>query len=125
MLVNQLQESTQNMKSEKAFEQKVKQFLNDNGCWVLKTWSNGIQRKGVPDLLTCVKGMFVAIELKAANGKPSSLQLWNVEQIRAAGGIAIVLYPDQFDEFKDMIIRILLGNSDASKIQYIFDRKVK
>ena len=114
------------MKSEKVFEQKVKQFLNDNGCWVLKTWSNGIQREGIPDLITCVKGMFVGIELKAAKGKPSELQLWNIEQIRAANGIAIVLYPDQFDEFKRMITRILSGYPETAKfLQFAFDRKDK
>ena len=113
------------MKSEKAFEKRVKQYLSDQGCWVLKTWSNGVQREGVPDLLTCVNGYFVAVELKAATGKPSSLQLWNVEQIRAANGIAIVLYPDMFDQFKRMIELLLSGNPNSPKIQYIFDRKAK
>ena len=113
------------MKSEKAFEQRVKQYLSDQGCWVLKTWSNGVQREGVPDLLICINGYFLAVELKAANGKPSSLQLWNVEQIRAAGGIAIVLYPDMFDVFKQMVELLLSGNTNSPKIQYIFDRKEK
>ena len=36
--------------TEKQFENKVKKFLKEQGCWVLKTWSNGVQRKGVPDL---------------------------------------------------------------------------
>lgn len=111
------------MKSEKTFEQHVKQFLSDCGCWVLKTWSNGIQREGVPDLLVCCNSYFLAVELKAANGKPSSLQLWNIEQIRAANGIAIVLYPNMFDQFKQMVELLLSGNADAPKIQYIFDRK--
>ena len=88
---------------EKAFEEKVKIFLKEQGCWVLKTWSNGVQRSGVPDLLVCCNGYFVGVELKAEKGKPSELQLWNIEKIREAGGIAIVLYPDGFEEFKDWI----------------------
>ena len=88
---------------EKSFENKVKQFLKDQGCWVLKTWSNGIQREGIPDLLICCNGYFLGVELKAENGKPSNLQLWNIEEIRKAGGVGIVLYPDQFEEFKDLI----------------------
>lgn len=110
---------------EKAFEKQVKEFLKDQGCWVLKTWSNGIQREGVPDLLVCVNGWFVGVELKAANGKPSALQLWNIEQIRAADGIAIVLYPDQFENFKHLINLLLSGNIYSHKLQYTFDRKVK
>jgi hypothetical protein len=110
---------------EKQFEQKVKQFLKEQQCWVLKTWSNGVQREGVPDLLACVDGYFVAIELKAEKGKPSELQLWNIEQIRKAEGIAIVLYPDQFEQFQHMIKLLRSGNIYAPKIQYKFDRKEK
>lgn len=91
---------------EKAFENKVKDFLNENGCWVLKTWSNGVQRSGVPDLLICCNGYFLGVELKAETGKPSKLQLWNIDKIREANGIAMVLYPCQFDEFKQLIAQL-------------------
>lgn len=91
---------------EKDFENKVKAFLKDRGCWVLKTWSNGVQRQGIPDLLVCCNGFFVAVELKAEKGRPSDLQLWNINEIRKAGGIAIVLYPDKFEQFKDMICEV-------------------
>lgn len=91
------------MNPEKQFENKVKQFLNQQNCWVLKTWSNGVQREGVPDLLVCCHSIFIGIELKAENGHPSELQLWNIRQIRYAGGLAFTLYPDQFDDFKKFI----------------------
>lgn len=94
------------MAEEKRFENKVKKFLNDEGCWVLKTWSNGVQRKGVPDLLVCCNGRFLGIELKASNGKASDLQLWNVRKINEAGGIAFVLYPDNFDSLKRLIYEL-------------------
>lgn len=96
--------------TEKDFEKKVKKFLSDQGCWVLKTWSNGVQREGVPDLLVCCNGYFIGIELKAANGHPSELQKWNIKQIRNSGGIAIVLYPDQFEDFKTMVEQIRFGD---------------
>lgn len=110
---------------EKDFEKQVRQFLEDHGCWVLKTWSNGVQRDGVPDLLVCCNGYFLGVELKAENGKPSALQIWNIEQIRASGGIALVLYPNQFENFKHMINLLLSGNIYSHKLQYNFDRKVK
>ena len=91
------------MAAEKEFEQKVKAYLKEQGCWVLKTWSNGIQREGVPDLLVCCNGFFLGVESKAPNGKPSELQLWNVDKIRNANGVAIVLYPDQFEQFKTLV----------------------
>lgn len=114
------------MASEKQFETKVKAFLKEEGCWVLKTWSNGIQREGVPDLLVCCSGLFLGVELKAANGHPSELQLWNVEQIRKAHGIAIVLYPDQFDDFKIMIRQLTSGFTDSGyKYQFKFKKGMK
>lgn len=111
--------------SEKQFENKVKAFLKAQGCWVLKTWSNGVQREGIPDLLVCCNGYFLGVELKAENGKPADLQLWNVDKIRQAGGIAIVLYPDQFEQFKELIqylkTEILIGKRHMFEMQYDFD----
>lgn len=109
--------------NEKTFENKVKQFLKDQNVWFVKTWSNGIQRKGIPDIIACVNGYFVGIELKAENGKPSELQKWNIEQIRKSGGIAIVLYPDQFEAFKNMIKMFDRINTQLSSISVRFDKK--
>ncbi len=111
---------------EKTFENKVKAFLNDQGVWWLKTWSNGIQREGVPDLLICCNGYFIGVELKNETGHPSELQMWNIHQIRIAGGIAIVLYPQQFEAFKSMIMDIKDDYYDGFSWwngQIIFDRK--
>lgn len=91
------------MGNEKSFETKVKKLLKEQGCWNLKTWSNGVQRAGVPDLLVCCNGHFVGVELKASNGKPSALQLWNLRKIEESGGYAILLYPSDFELFKDFI----------------------
>ena len=102
------------MGREKDFEKQVKRFLHDCGCWVLKTWSNGVQREGVPDLLICCNGYFLGVELKAQHGRPSELQKLNVTWIRDAGGIAIVLYPDQFEQFKELICQLKLGLYDSA-----------
>lgn len=113
------------MAAEKNFENKVKKFLKEQNCWYLKTWSNGVQRSGVPDLLVCCNGYFLGVELKAETGKPSELQLWNIDKIRDAGGIAIVLYPDQFERFKELIISInqeMLARSCSGWMQFQFDK---
>ena len=111
------------MAEEKQFENKVKAFLNDHGCWYLKTWSNGIQREGVPDILACVNGYFVAIELKASNGTVKPLQRYNIEKIRESEGVAIVLYPDEFERFKKMIMLLLADNVYGKPMQYKFKGK--
>lgn len=91
------------MAAEKNFENKIKAFLKDEGAWFVKYFANRMTKSGIPDILACVHGHFVAIEVKGPHGRPSDLQLYNVEKIKEAGGIALVLYPDGFDEFKQLI----------------------
>lgn len=109
------------MAQEKRFENKIKKYLEKKGCWYVKYFANSFTKAGIPDLITCVSGYFVAIEVKASNGKPSELQIYNRDKIREAGGISIILYPDQFEEFKKFIntLSTLARSSD----QYHFDRR--
>jgi len=92
------------MAQEKNFENRVKAFLKEHGAWVLKYWGGAAYTKsGVPDLLVCFCGLFLGIELKAPNGKPSDLQLYNLRQIEQAGGIGILLYPKDYEQFRQFI----------------------
>lgn len=104
---------------EKQFENQVKAFLKEQGCYFLKTWSNGVQRQGVPDLLVCCNGYFVGVELKNETGKPSELQLWNIEKICEAGGFAFVLYPSGFNKFKELIRDLKQGKFNREVEVYI------
>lgn len=107
------------MASEKLFETKVKRYLTDRGCWHVKFFANKFTRVGVPDILACVNGYFLGIEVKASDGHPSELQIWNRDKIREAGGYSIVLYPDQFDLFKEFIESLFEENPSD---QHQFDR---
>lgn len=91
------------MAQEKIFETKVKDFLKSEGAWFVKFFANAYTQKGIPDVLACVNGYFVGIELKAQNGKPSELQKHHIKKIREAGGFAFILYPSGFDKFKRFI----------------------
>ena len=92
------------MGNEKNFENKVKKFLEEKICWLLKYWGGAAYTKsGIPDLLVCCNGHFLGVEIKAPKGKPSPLQIHNLKKIDEAGGIAVLLYPDNFETFKTMI----------------------
>lgn len=91
------------MAQEKIFETKIKNYIESMGGWQVKFFANSMTKKGIPDILSCVNGYFVAIEVKAQNGKPSELQLYNVRKINQAGGFAFILYPSKFEEFKSFI----------------------
>ena len=89
------------MAQEKAFENKVKKFLKENNHYFIKYWAGAaFTKSGVPDILCCCNGRFIAIEVKASNGKPSLLQLYNLNKIDEAGGFGILLYPNMWDDFK-------------------------
>lgn len=95
---------------EKSFENKVKKFLEEQGAWFVKFFANSHTKKGVPDILACVNGHFVGVEVKAQNGKASPLQLYNVDKIRESGGFAMILYPSAFDRFKDFVVKLKQDN---------------
>lgn len=109
------------MAAEKQFENKVKTFLKDNGCWFLKYWGGAAYTKsGIPDILVCCKGRFMAVEVKAPNGKPSDLQIYNLRQIDRAGGLSILLYPKDYDLFKRLV-----ENPDNKKLYEVLKSKWK
>lgn len=92
------------MAQEKNYEEKVKSYLQEKGCWFLKYWGGGgFTKSGIPDLIVCSKGSFLGVELKADNGKPSLLQIINLKKIREAGGFGILLYPKDFESFKGFL----------------------
>lgn len=110
------------MATEKQFEKQIKDYLKSKGIWYVKTWSNGIQRSGIPDIIACINGFFVGIEVKAVGGEPSKLQIHEIKEIRKSNGIAVVLFPDQWDVFKIWINELL--ESEAKNFfqgQWIFD----
>jgi len=87
--------------AEKQFENKIKAYLKNKGVWYIKYWGGGgFTKAGIPDILCCYKGRFIAIEVKAPNGKASELQLFNLKKIEEAGGKAFLLYPKDFEDFK-------------------------
>ena len=93
---------------EKRFENKIKDFLKSKGAWYVKYFANAYTPSGIPDILVCLNGYFIAIEVKAENGKPSELQTYNLNKIARAGGIGILIYPSGFDNFKNYIEKVIL-----------------
>lgn len=103
------------MAAEKNFENKIKKYLEELGAWQIKYWAGSqFTKSGVPDLIVCLNGYFVAIEVKAQNGKPSELQLYNIDKIREAGGFAFVVYPSAWEELKEILNDLSKGYYNRS-----------
>ena len=76
---------------EKKVKDKVVKLLKAYGIYYFFPATHGFGRSGVPDVICCVSGKFLAIECKAGDNKPTALQEREIAAIKAAGGIAVVV----------------------------------
>ena len=86
---------------EGAVKAAVKKFLAAQGVYYFMPVSNGMGRHGIPDVICCVNGRYLAIECKAGKGKPTALQEREMQNIVASGGLAVVVSDDP-DTFRAM-----------------------
>ncbi len=75
---------------EQNFQSKIVKYLESEGAYVVKVVK--ANKNGVPDIVACYKGYFLAIEVKTptTRANTSPLQDYNLKLIASAGGIALV-----------------------------------
>lgn len=99
------------IEKESTFQSKAIEYIQKRGGYVVKVHVSAYQKQGVPDLIVCYMGMFVAFELKAKRGTAKQLQLFNKEQIQHAGGTAkVVKTLKEIEDTLDEIFRIRQDN---------------
>jgi Holliday junction resolvase len=86
------------MTPESKVKAKIKKILLEHGIYYAMPHGAGYGNAGVPDFLCCVKGYFLAIEAKAKGGKPTALQVKNMEDIKQSGGVSLVVDEDVLDK---------------------------
>jgi hypothetical protein len=88
-------------------EAKVKKIgratMTKMGMYHFPAFSGGYGRSGVPDDIGCYQGVFVAVEYKAKGGKPTALQLKNMDDIRKCGGIALLIDEENVHQLEELI----------------------
>lgn len=72
---------------------KVRAWLTARGIWYCQPVTGGFGVSGVPDIIACWRGRTLGIEVKAPGKRSNTteLQKRQLEQIAAAGGIALVV----------------------------------
>lgn len=60
-------------------------------CFYWKEHGGQYGTAGIPDIIVCYKGRFIALEAKVGRNQPTRLQAATIVQIRHAGGIAAVV----------------------------------
>ena len=76
--------------SEAEITKSIRYLLKSQGIWHFKNFGGPMSVKGLPDLIGCFGGRFLAIEVKRKSGKVSPEQEVMIARINRAGGLAFV-----------------------------------
>lgn len=75
------------MKSPEGYEKDdIKKYLKSIEAWFCCPYTAGFGNSGIPDILVCMQGQFIAIEVKREGKEPTPLQARRLEEIGRAGG---------------------------------------
>lgn len=89
-------------KPETKLKEKVLADLKGLGAWAEKIQQVG--KVGTPDILACINGLFIALELKSKEEeKPSRAQIIKLRKIALAGGYSAIVTPQNWPTVKKEI----------------------
>lgn len=83
-------------------KKKVVAILKEYRAYYFYPVTGGYGGSGVPDIVGCYRGTFFGIECKAGNNKPTALQQKNLDNIKAMGGVALVINEDTLEDVRIM-----------------------
>lgn len=79
---------------ESKLQKKIRSHLEKEvgGFW-FKMWGGPFTMAGLPDLIGCVDGLFIGLEVKLpkTSSQPSKIQLVVQKRIRKAGGVSEIV----------------------------------
>lgn len=71
---------------------KIRAYLKTvDCCFSWKEHGGQFGQAGIPDIICCYNGRFVAFEVKTDKGRPTVLQQVTINKIRQAGGTAEIV----------------------------------
>lgn len=91
------------MTPEAKVKKKVVNVLKENGAYYFFPATGGYGRSGVPDIVACYRGVFIGIECKAGNNKPTALQEAELRKIKEANGFTLVINEENIDDVKVLL----------------------
>lgn len=87
---------------EKTIVNKIAKYLKTlDGCFFWKEHGGAYGNAGIPDLICCIDGRFVGLEVKTDKGRVSKLQEVTIGKIQQAGGLAAVVR--SVDDVRDVL----------------------
>lgn len=94
------------MTPEAKVKMRCRLILDEFDAYYFMPAANGYGRVGVPDIICCIDGKFLAVECKAGTNKPTALQEREIKQIQLAGGAAIVVNESNLDELRSLVRKL-------------------
>lgn len=86
---------------ESKLQQECVKYLKSKGIYYINLHGGGWGAKGAPDLITCINGKFIALELKVGDNDMQPDQRIHMKRIKANGGLHYC--PRTLDEFIQII----------------------
>lgn len=80
-------------------------------CFFWKEHGGIYGTSGIPDIIVCIGGRFIALEVKTQKGKTTPLQNAAIRKIRSSGGFAFVVR--SVEEAKNAINSATGGKNDS------------
>jgi Holliday junction resolvase len=88
---------------ESKVKDKLRKYLSQLGIYHFMPAANGFGRAGIPDIIGCYNGQFVAFECKAGKGKTTALQEREIHNIQLAKGWAFVITELNVDHVEELL----------------------
>ena len=85
---------------ESKVKKAVRTLLDDLGIYHFMPPANGFGRAGIPDIVACMDGHFIAIECKAGKGQTTALQDRELNAILNHGGTVYIAREHNLDDLK-------------------------
>ena len=79
-------------RKESSTQTAIIRYLRRVGAVVYNNHGSGYTGAGRPDLVACCRGRFIAIEVKREGEQPTKIQLYELDMIRASGGLAFAAW---------------------------------
>lgn len=81
----------------------ARRIFKDLGVWYYPAIGGHGARAGAPDDLCCYKGFFFGIEYKAGRNRPTPLQELEMNRIKEASGICLVVNEKNLDTLEEEV----------------------
>ena len=82
----------------------VRKMLNAFDIYHFMPPANGFGRAGIPDIVGCMDGHFIAIECKAGKGTTTALQDRELNAILNHGGTVFIAREDNLEDLQQLLM---------------------